>query len=438
MYCTVLYCTVLYCTVLYCIVLYCTVLYCTVLYCTVLYCKILDKVILKQLLAYLLDNELVHEGHHGSLKGCSTTTAVTTIMDSWAKLVEDNNEIAAVAMDQSTAYNLIDHDILLRKMEVLGIQPEGINWFRSYLSNRQQCVYVDGATSSTLHIENRSVIQGSVLSCALYLVYILDLPVIFHDSIHPAGSADLCQKPTTQTFVDNIMNTVRKQPNKSLQESIVEAIDTIETYMVSNRLSLNRDKTQMMIMNKDAPLKSKVVIPANPKDITPKDTLTFLGVTIAENLKLNKFLLDGKNNLLSQSKTRKSAIKKLRKNTSFKFAKNLANAIFIGKFNYVAEIWGGTPKFIIKKFQSVQLEIARTVIGPRSSMWNTSSLLKEMDWMSVTQLLAYTSNKLTYKILHLCHPSLLAARFKSTRPQESTSTRLSGPNKLGSRPPPPQ
>ena len=88
--------------------------------------KILDKVILKQLLAYLLDNELVHEGHHGFLKGRSTTTAVTTIMDSWAKLVEDNNEIAAVAMDQSAAYDLIDHDILLRKMEVLGIQPEGI------------------------------------------------------------------------------------------------------------------------------------------------------------------------------------------------------------------------------------------------------------------------------------------------------------------------
>ena len=127
----------------------------------------MDKIVLKQLLSYLIENKLVHENHHGSLKGRSTTTAVVTIIDTWSKLIEDNTEIAALAMDQSAAYDLIDHRILLKKLTILGVQPEGINWFTDYLSNRQQKVYIDGAMSDNLHIGARSVIQGK---CALLRV----------------------------------------------------------------------------------------------------------------------------------------------------------------------------------------------------------------------------------------------------------------------------
>ena len=396
--------------------------------------KILDKVILKQVLTYLVENDLIHESHHGSIKGRSTTTAVATIMDTWTNLIEQGNEIAAIAMDQSAAYDLIDHTILLRKMEKLGIQPSGINLFKDYLQNRQQCVYIDGAMSGKLHIGNKSVVQGSVLSCALYLMYILDLPLLFHESSHSNHQEDKCKNPSLQTYVDDIMCTILRITNKPLQSSIVETINTIETYMNSNKLSLNRDKTQLMVLNKDPPLKSAVRIPANPVDITPRQTLNFLGVKLSEKLNWNQFLVDGKANLYYQLQTRVSAIKKLRTNTNFVFARNLANALFIGKFNYAAEIWGGAPKYIIKRFQHLQLEVARSVIGPKSLRWNKSSLLREMSWMSIEQLLGYTSNKLTYKILHWGQPTLLAARYKSTRLPVITNTRLSGQNKLGTRP----
>ena len=96
-----------------------------------------------------------------------------------------------------------------------------------------------------------------------------------------------------------------------------------------------------------------------------------------------------KGKLTQATITRVNAIKKIQKFTNMKFAWNLANALFIGKFNYAAEIWGGAPKYIIKKFQSLQLEAACAVIGPRSLMWNTTTLLKEMDWMNIEQLHAY-------------------------------------------------
>ena len=396
--------------------------------------KILDKVILTQTLTYLVNNELIHENHHGSIKGRSTTTAIATLVDTWSNLVENDNELATMAMDQSAAYDLINHQILLKKMETLGIQPSGIELFRSYLSNRQQVVYLDGATSDPLHIGNRSVIQGSVLSCALYLIYILDLPLLFHDTNHSILQADNCPRPSLQTYVDDIMCTILKKKDQNLQTTIEEAINKIEIYMNSNLLALNRDKTQLMIINKDPPLKSKVCIPAHPQPITPKETLTFLGVTLSETLDWKKFLVDGNMNLYSQLKKRISALKKLRASTNFAFARNLANALFIGKFNYAAEIWGGAPKYIIKRFQSLQLEAARITIGPKSFMWNRSSLLKEMVWMNIEQLLAFTANKLTYKILHLGQPALLAARMRNTRIPVMNNTRLTGVNKLGARP----
>ena len=337
-------------------------------------------------------------------------------------------------MDQSAAYDLIDHKILLQKMHVLGFQPNTINWYKNYLENRQQQVYIDGSYSNTLHIGNRSVIQGSVLSCILYLIYILDITSIFHNTQHKVEDTDNCNKPAAQSFVDDVMMTIQKEEHTPLQQTIEATITRMETYMQANKLSLNRDKTQLMILNRDPSQKSLVSIPATPVDITPKKSLKFLGVTIAETMDWKIFLLDGKSSLYTQLKTRLSAIKKLRTHMSFKFARNFANAIFIGKINYASEIWGGAPNYIIKKFQSLQLEAARTVIGPVSKQWSTSRLLKHMDWMSIRQLLSYSSNKLTYKILHSRQPELLHCRLSKSRPTNPVSTRLSGQNKLGPRP----
>ena len=68
----------------------------------------------------------------------------------------------------------------------------------------------------------------------------------------------------------------------------------------------------------------------------------------------------------------------------------------MGMLLYGAELWGSAPKHI-KKFQTIQLEAARTVLGPRAH-WRS---MKKLLWMYIQQLLEYASNNLTYKILHL-------------------------------------
>ena len=65
-------------------------------------------------------------------------------------------------LDLKKAFDTVDHEILLRKLEYYGVESTTIERFRSYLSNRQQVCHVDGVTSSLEYV-TCGVPQGSIL-----------------------------------------------------------------------------------------------------------------------------------------------------------------------------------------------------------------------------------------------------------------------------------
>ena len=74
-------------------------------------------------------------------------------------------------VDLSAAFDCVDHGLLLEKMKIMGFDKSCIQWCKSYLSNRYQCVYIEGAQSDFLRIDV-GVPQGSILGpFFLYLVY---------------------------------------------------------------------------------------------------------------------------------------------------------------------------------------------------------------------------------------------------------------------------
>ena len=94
----------------------------------------------------------------------------------------DNDIVTGmISIDFKKAFDLVNHETLLKKLQMYGVSNSAVNWFHSYLSDRQQCVKVNGCTSSLLLI-NQGIPQGTIVGPMLFLIFINDAPLYVQNS----------------------------------------------------------------------------------------------------------------------------------------------------------------------------------------------------------------------------------------------------------------
>ena len=83
---------------------------------------------------------------------------------------------SAIFLDLSKAFDVVNHDLLIAKLQIYGCSPSSLLWFKSYLTDRRQCVNLSGTVSNT-EVLSSGIPQGSIMGPALFLLFINDLPL---------------------------------------------------------------------------------------------------------------------------------------------------------------------------------------------------------------------------------------------------------------------
>ena len=391
--------------------------------------KLAEKTIMLQMMEHLNTNKLINTNHHGSVPKHSTQSLIIELHDKLVQYLENDEDIALVILDQSKAYDIVPHPILIEKLKILNYSEQSINTISSYLSERRQYVQIQNIESDILSVGPKSVTQGSTLSCLMYLIFIIDIPELFHEIKHKPIEYRACRKPNISTFVDDNFVIVKRQPNQTMQESVNQTMDKLKTYMDANKLALNKDKSKILIISKDKNMKENFQVNLDGKIVKHSKNVTILGTVMSDNLTWDHHL---ENKLIPNLKNRIRSLRQTTKYMDRNFKKHYVNAVFRGKALFGIETWSGAKKSNINSIQKLQETAAKIALKGQKGMekMSKSQRQKSLKWLSIQEEAKYAIFRTVHNIIN----NQIPAELHQLMPINYTSPKLEIHSKLAVKP----
>jgi hypothetical protein len=236
--------------------------------------KIMERIMYDQLYNYLTKFELLSDSQFGFRKSHSTATALLDCTNDWYMNLDRKMFNLVVLIDLKKAFDTVDHQILMRKLELYGIKGEALNLLKSYLTNRNQKCQIKNSFS-TERLIKCGVPQGSILGPLFFLLYINDLPQCLN-------------KTKPRLFADDTNLTASGDSITDLEAAANSDLENLRKWLIANKLSLNVAKTEFMLIGSKAMIKkdsdSRLNVFIENKQIKQVSECKTLGVIVDQHL----------------------------------------------------------------------------------------------------------------------------------------------------------
>ena len=321
----------------------------------------------------------------------------------------DKNLITTLmTIDESAAFDTVQHSLLLEKMKLYKFSTETINWFSSYLSFRSMYVSINNKSSRIVPV-HQGVPQGSVLGPLLYTIFINELPELSKDADnclnieHQAGTKLFPPNCSTcgaiPCYADDA-TVVHSSNSRQLNNTkLEENLNKINNFLSNNKLAMNASKTtinEVMVQQKrtktrgDPPSLLTTDQEGRLKTIHSENYTRLLGANVGRDLGWKYHLETGDKATLPRIRQQLGALTMIRAQLPFRSRLNLVNGLLISKICYLIQIWGGAHQNYVRKVQVVLNKAARfvTKLDKRTS---TKILMERCNWLTIKELIGYHS-----------------------------------------------
>lgn len=244
-----------------------------------IFSKIFEKVICNSVSKYFESNNLLAQEQKGFRKNKSINMAIFDLLQVIMNNMDKKRPICALYMDLTKAFDLVDHNILMKKLYKYGIRGNIYDLLMSYLVGRKQVVQINHISlkmgrevtlSSDFGEISHGVPQGSVLGPLLFLIYINDLPKAID---HPIV-----------LFADDSTVVLTGDDPLTCKVNINNALESIINWLNLNNLCINLEKTKIMNFYQRNNSMGNISVTYNNHIIEETDNTKFLGLSLDNKL----------------------------------------------------------------------------------------------------------------------------------------------------------
>ena len=298
----------------------------------------------ERLYSFLEKHECIYELQFGFRNNHSTGHALTDLTEAIRKALDERTYAIGVFIDLQKAFDTVDHEILLSKLSHYGVRGISNNWFRSYLTNRQQFVTILGQDSSP-RIMKFGVPQGSVLGPLLFLLYINDLYMSIKYS-------------TSRHFADDTCLLIKNKSLKRIKKLLNRDLKSLNEWLKANKISLNASKTEILIFrNHNKPLNYDLKIKLDGKRLYPSKYVKYLGILIDDKLNWSHHI----KSLVPKLARANGMLAKIRHFVNKESLRSIYFAIFSSLMNYGSHVWGQKITSNVKRIMKLQDKCLRII-----------------------------------------------------------------------------